>query len=264
MKIILSLFIFLLLLPAGCGTNQPGAGDVRISEMDGMEMVFVPAGEFEMGTALSDLRSDADEGPLHTIYLDEYWIDRTEVTNAMYNLCIAAGDCTEPAQSQYYLQSEYADHPIIGVSWDQARIYCGWAGRRLPSEAEWEKAARGTDGRLYPWGDSSPAGDLANFNQLVNLTTPVGTYPKGASPYGALDMAGNAWEWTLDGYDPGFYSISPAQNPLSESPVNRRVLRGGNWDSNAEGIRSANRFWAYPGRNDTDGFRCAQTDKNGL
>lgn len=223
-------------------------------------MVFVPAGEFDMGSPIEDPRADDDEVPLHRVYLDAFWIDRTEVTNSMYNLCIEAGACAPPARSVFHSNPEYANHPIVGVSWDQATAYCGWAGRRLPSEAEWEKAARGLDGRMYPWGDSSPTDELANFNKLVNEPSPVGSYPKGASPYGALDMAGNAWEWTQDGYTSGYYSISPARNPVSESPVNRRVLRGGNWDSNAEGIRAANRFWAFPGRNDTDGFRCAESE----
>lgn len=225
-----------------------------------MEMVFVPDGYFEMGSTDDDIHTDEDEKPLHRVYLDAYWIDRTEVTNTMYQGCISAGVCTSPAQSKFYSNPEYGNHPIIGVSWDQAEAYCEWADRRLPSEAEWEKAARGTDGRIYPWGNTPPANELVNFDQFVNETSPVGMYPTGASPYGALDMAGNAWEWVADGYSPDFYSKSPQENPISESPVNRRVLRGGNWDSNAEGVRAANRFWAFPGRNDTDGFRCAKSD----
>jgi len=222
-------------------------------------MVFVPAGYFEMGSHDDDLHADDDEKPLHKVYLDAYWIDRTEVTNAMYQQCISAEMCTSPAQSKFYSNPEYVNHPIIGVSWDQAKAYCEWADRRLPSEAEWEKAARGKDGRIYPWGNTSPTNEFLNFNQFINETTRVGKYPIGASPYGALDMAGNAWEWISDGYSPDYYFISPEENPISESPVNRRVLRGGNWDSNADGVRAANRFWAYPRRNDTDGFRCAKS-----
>jgi formylglycine-generating enzyme required for sulfatase activity len=212
-----------------------------------------------MGSATRDPHADQDEFPLHKVYMESFWIDRTEVTNALYIQCMHAGECTPPARSIYYLQAGYANHPIIGVSWDQAVAYCGWVGRRLPSEAEWEKAARGIDERIYPWGNQPPTAELLNFNHHVNETSPVGSFPAGASPYGALDMAGNAWEWTLDGYSPEYYSDSPTQNPISDSPVNRRVLRGGNWDSDEEGVRSANRFWAFPGRNDTDGFRCAKS-----
>jgi formylglycine-generating enzyme required for sulfatase activity len=253
------LFIASLIL-VRCNVVHPGAGDTLVSEVDGMGMVFVSAGEFEMGSTGGDPRMDEDELPLHTVYLDAYWIDRTEVTNSLFNLCITAGVCTPPARSSYYLRAGYENHPIIGVSWDQAQAYCSWAGRRLPSEAEWEKAARGTDGRMYPWGNRPPSDDLLNFNHHVDETTPAGSYPDGASPYGALDMAGNVWEWVQDGYSTTYYSISPAQNPISNSPVNRRVLRGGNWDSNADGVRTANRFWAFPGRNDMDGFRCAKSN----
>jgi len=213
-----------------------------------------------MGSEDEDPRADEDERPLHTIYLDGFWIDQTEVTNAMYQNCISAEVCTPPAQSKFYSNPEYVNHPIIGISWDQANAYCGWADRRLPTEAEWEKAARGIDGRIYPWGNANPTNELLNFNHLIDETTPVGSYPNGASPYGALDMAGNVWEWVQDGYSPDYYLRLPEENPLSTSPVNLRVLRGGNWDSNADGVRAANRFWAFPGRNDTDGFRCAKSD----
>ena len=224
-----------------------------------METVYIPAGYFEMGSAGNDLPADEDEQPLHRVYLDAYWFDRTEVTNQMYNLCISSGACTPPARTEYYLNLQYANHPMRGVSWDQANAYCGWANRRLPTEAEWEKAARGSDGRIYPWGNSNPNHEVLNFDQQIGDSTPVGAYPGGVSPYGVMDMAGNVWEWVQDGYTLDFYFISPEKNPLSISPVNRRVLRGGNWDSNAEGVRAANRFWAFPGRNDTDGFRCAKS-----
>lgn len=253
----LSIIIFLI---SGCNFINPAGGDIRISETDTMEMVYIPAGEFMMGSTVEDLNRDEDEEPSHTVYLEAYWIDKTEVTNAMFGMCIASKNCQPPAQSKYYQVEVYANHPIIGVSWEQANAYCAWAGRRLPTEAEWEKAARGMDGRMYPWGNDLPNADLANFNQMFDETQPVGSYPKGASPYGVLDMAGNAWEWVADGYSPDFYSTSPFENPLNESPINQRVLRGGNWNSNVEGIRSANRFWAFPNRNDIDGFRCAKSD----
>ncbi|HET9907976.1 MAG TPA: formylglycine-generating enzyme family protein, partial [Anaerolineales bacterium] len=215
---------------------------------------------FTMGSDWKDPTADEDEKPSHNVLLDSFWMDRTEVTNAMYLRCVSAGACTPPARSSYYEKPEYAEHPAIGISWPQAQDYCTWVERRLPTEAEWEKAARGTDERIYPWGNDLPATQHANFNHNLNETSDVGNFPEGASPYGVLDMAGNAWEWVADGYQPDFYSQSPEKNPITDSPVNRRVLRGGNWDSNADGIRVTNRFWAFPGRNDTDGFRCAQSD----
>lgn len=222
-------------------------------------MVYIPAGDFIMGSHASDPFADGDEVPAHTVFIDAFWMDRTEVANSMYVRCISNGACTPPAQTTYYTMEKYSDHPVLGVSWEQANLYCGWAGRRLPTEAEWEKAARGMDSRMYPWGNEIPGPELANFARNIDATSPVGSYPRGASFYGALDMAGNAWEWVADGYSAEYYSTSAIDNPFSDSPVNQRVLRGGNWDSNAEGIRSANRFWAFPGRNDTDGFRCAKS-----
>ena len=253
------IFVFFLII-MGCGPAEPGAGQTLTSEIDGMVEVYVPEGYFTMGSAMDDPQADEDEKPSHKVFLDSFWIDRTEVTNAMYLHCISAERCSPPARSVYYTDPEYANHPAIGISWIQAQEYCQWAERRLPTEAEWEKAARGRDGRRYPWGDTPPKFEVANFDHHFNETVHVGMYEEGASPYGVLDMAGNAWEWVADGYQSDFYSHSPEENPISDSPVNRRVLRGGNWDSNAEGIRVTNRFWAFPGRNDTDGFRCAKSD----
>ncbi len=225
-----------------------------------MEMVYIPAGEFVMGSDVNDLFADADEIPAHRVFVDAFWMDKIEVTNAMYVLCIDKGACTPPAQTDQYSEEAYANHPLVGISWVQANAYCSWADRRLPTEAEWEKAARGIDGRMYPWGNENPKPALANFDQQQNETSPAGSYPQGASYYGILDMAGNVWEWVADGYSEDYYSISPKENPLSTAPVNRRVLRGGNWNSDASGIRATNRFWAFPGRNDLDGFRCAKSD----
>ena len=211
-----------------------------------------------MGSTDGDLQADGDEKPQHVIYLDSFWIDRTEVTNDMYRQCVKSQQCTEPAHSPRYHSGAYADHPALGIAWNQAVEYCTWAGRRLPTEAEWEKAARGTDGRLYPWGSDAPDPSRLNFDHLVDDTTEVGKYPEGASPYGVFDMAGNVWEWVADGYDEDYYVESPATNPPGGASVNQRVLRGGSWSTEAHNVRVSNRFWAFPGRNDTDGFRCAQ------
>ena len=258
-RIILGALIFALIMSA-CFNAAPATSASRKAETDGMEQVFVPAGDFEMGGAVADPDAEEDEKPRHTVFVDSLWMDKTEVTNQMYIHCISSTACSPPATTKYYLQAKYQNHPVQGISWDQANAYCAWAERRLPTEAEWEKAARGADGRIYPWGDELPSSDYLNFEDRVGETTPVGAFPQGASPYGAMDMAGNVWEWVADGYTVDFYASSPQENPLSTFPVNRRVLRGGNWESNARNVRTTNRFWAFPGRNDTDGFRCADSD----
>jgi formylglycine-generating enzyme required for sulfatase activity len=210
---------------------------------DGALYVPVPAGEFLMGSP--EGVGQADEHPQHTVYLDAFWIMQTEVTNAQYAQCVAAGACGSPDNSRWQ-DAAYADHPVTYVDWDQANAYAQWAGGRLPTEAEWEKAARGTDGRTYPWGNEAPAASLANCCHFVNDTTPVGSYPAGASPYGALDMAGNVWEWTSDWYDSSYYSQSPAQNPSGPTGGNVRVMRGGAYDWDAAVVRVAVRNWSYP------------------
>jgi formylglycine-generating enzyme required for sulfatase activity len=252
--------ISLLVLVAACQSPAPPAGATRTFGADDASLVYIPAGEFIMGSAEKDAAADPDEKPQHTVYVDAFWIDRTEVTNDMYRQCVRSGECSEPAHSRRYHSAAHANHPALGISWDQAVQYCAWAGRRLPTEAEWEKAARGTDGRLYPWGMEAPEASRLNFNHLVDDTAAVGNYPDGASPYGVLDMAGNVWEWVLDGYDEEYYAASPERNPGGGTSVNQRVLRGGSWSSEAHNVRLSNRFWAFPGRNDTDGFRCAWSD----
>jgi eukaryotic-like serine/threonine-protein kinase len=257
--------------PAQISTPNPtktpalGVGSTQISDKDGMLMVYVPQGEFTMGSNVGD----ADQKPAHTVYLDAYWIDRTEVTNAMYAKCVAAGQCQEHSKSNsstyssYYGNSTYADFPVIYVDWNDASAYCAWAGGRLPSEAEWEKAARGTDGRLYPWGNAAPTCSLANFyggTFCVGDTSRVGSYPSAASPYGALDMAGNVWEWLNDWYGDNYYSTSPSSNPPGPSSGSYRVLRGGSWGSNDDYVRSALRYRFNPDDSDYSiGFRCSRS-----
>jgi formylglycine-generating enzyme required for sulfatase activity len=222
---------------------------------------FIPAGEFLMGSLDDDPFADPDERPAHLVYLDSYWIDISEVTNGQFLACVAAGVCTPPRHSFRYGEASYRGHPVLGVALNQAAAYCAWAGRRLPTEAEWERAARGTDGRLYPWGNQLPDGSRANFSGIRQDTAAVGSFPAGASPYGALDMAGNAWEWVSDAYEVNYYAESPSRNPSGGESANQFVIRGGSWTAGPTALRSANRFWAYPRRNDTDGFRCAQSDR---
>ena len=222
------------------------------------DMVFVPAGEFTMGSP--DGQGNNDEHPQHTVYLNAFSIDKTEVTAAQYQRCVEAGACSAPATGGdcTYGAAGKSEHPVNCVDWDQAVAFCRWAGKRLPAEAEWEKAARGTDGRVYPWGDQAPNSTLANFNFNVGSTTSVGQYPAGASPYGALDMAGNVWEWVADWYDESYYSQSPSENPQGPASGDLRVLRGGSWNFVTSYARVAYRGGFAPDfRLDNFGFRCA-------
>ena len=244
----------------------PGIGSTQFSEKDGMVMVYVPAGDFLMGSSNSDSNARGEEKPQHIVYLDGFWIDLTEVTNAMYALCTNAGACQPPSDissyshPDYYGNSQFGQYPVINVSWNDAKAYCAWAGRRLPTEAEWEKAERGTNGSIYPSWNLAPDATLFNFNHNVADTTEVGGYPSGASPYGALDMAGNVWEWVGDWYDSNYYAKSPAENPTGPSSGEGHVLRGGSWNSDEGNVRAAYRYWdestyavVYVG------FRCARS-----
>jgi formylglycine-generating enzyme required for sulfatase activity len=281
---------------------------------DGMVMVYVPAGDFVMGNdkvwrwsgSFPDntvsLQVLIDQQPQHTVYLDAYWIDQTEVTVAMFRAFVEATGYVTTAEREGYAhpyrpgpkEQEWPrvpgadwqhpkgpgsdakdDHPVVQVSWDDAAAYCAWAGGGLPTEAEWEKACRGTGGRLYPWGDlfdesrlnhcdaSCPVTRweaLPAFDDGYAYTSPAGHYPSGASPYGALDMAGNVWEWTADRYDAEYYADSPRENPSGPETGTERVQHGGAWfDVGGAGwlactIRHATRAGTTC---DDLGFRCA-------
>ena len=216
-------------------------------------MVYVPEGVFLMGSI-----HNAKE-PQHKVYLDAFWIDQTEVTNARYKRCVDAGACLPPSNSRsatrdrYYSSPEFDDYPVVCVDWHRADTYCRWADKRLPTEAEWEKAARGTDQRTYPWGED-PGCQYANYANCIGDTTMVGSYPSGASPYGCLDMAGNVIEWVSDWYDHDTYAHSPHRNPQGPDSGTTRITRGGSWLKGD--IQCVFRNPVIPASNDFFGFRC--------
>ncbi len=239
-------FFMIVLLFSACTGSES-------IEVAAAAMVYVPEGEFVMGSE----NGESNESPVHTVSLDAFRIDKTEVTNAMYRLCVAERVCYLPSSTSDYNNDTYADHPVVYVSWEDANAYCQWVDRRLPTEAEWEKAARGTEGLIYPWGEYINS-DLASYDRNVGNTISVGNYPDGASPYGALDMAGNVWEWVADWYGHDFYQNSPAENPTGPESGSHRVLRGGSWVENGPGLRAAFRHSEKPDDGyGLVGFRCA-------
>ena len=233
----------------------------------GGPMVLIPAGKFMMGcNEAVDNQCGNDEKPYHRVYLDAYYIDKYEVTVAEYEKCIPAGERENPSTSHHcnWGESDRGNHPMNCINWNDAKNYCEWAGKRLPTEAEWEKAARGTDGRKYPWGNITATCKYAVMDQGGKgcgeySTWPVGSKPKGASPYGLMDMAGNVWEWVQDTYDENFYSGSPGRNPGGSGWGDYRVLRGGGWIGNAGYLRASDRGYYPPTlRDGNGGFRCAR------
>lgn len=247
---------------SGVPTQSLGIGSTTTSEKDGMVLVYVPAGEFTMGSE----DGEDDEKPVHTVYLDTFWIDQTEVTNKMYALCVDAGICQQPddkqsySRSSYYGNREFDNYPVIHVNHTMAKTFCEWAGRRLPTEAEWEKAARGDDARTYPWGNEAPNDTLLNYDKVIGDTTEVGRYPNGASPYGALDMAGNVSEWVADIYSDTYYAGSPGSNPLGFAIGLDYVMRGGDFFDRDSSVRSSGRLmWVVTFAEDFVGFRCAES-----
>lgn len=215
------------------------------------DMVAVPAGSFSMGI---DGPPVEDDTPRHRVDLPSFWIDKYEVTNDGYRKCVEDAACTEPQDLRYYQDPFYADHPVVFVTWYEARNYCRWDGKRLPSEAEWEKAARGPQGLIYPWGNQLNLRRL-NADGRFGGTQPVESHPAGASPYGALDMAGNVWEWVAD-----WYAAYPGSAFVSDFFGQKyKVVRGGSWNHPALDARTYHRDIASPHRAlAVVGFRCAR------
>lgn len=238
---------------------EPEPGAQATSSTDGAALVYIPGATFKMGN--SEMTNE--EYPEHDIAVEAFWMDLAEVTNSLYGLCVKDGPCKSHIADiladgrAYYGEVPFADYPVINVTWFAARSYCEWAGRRLPTEEEWELAARGTDGRTYPWEGEVKGSSLADFvysNQADRIPSKVGSYPDGASPYGVLDMAGNVAEWTDSWFDA--YPDSPYSNP--SYGTTRRVARGGSYASYATQIRTSYRTGLDPnGTSQATGFRCA-------
>ncbi len=220
-------------------------------------MVYIPAGTFTMGDTHGDGLSN--EKPAHQVTLDALWIDRTEVTNTQFARFVQGSSYRPQGDWQKYGTGNN-QHPVVEVTWHDAVAYCRWADKRLPTEAEWEYAARGTDGRKYPWGDTWE-GSRARFsgNRGRETTAPMGSYPTGASPFGVLDLAGNVWEWVSSVYKPYPYVATDGRE--DPTALGWRVMRGGSWTNMPRALHSTTRVRGVPvpyGGNDNRGFRCAQ------
>jgi formylglycine-generating enzyme len=253
-------------LKVGLGVSSVDASQ----SLDGAPMVMIPAGPFIMGGD----EGPQNERPAHTVTLDAYYIDRYEVTLSLYQKFLEEGNHDAPPTWDAEAAMSVGDRPAIGMRWESAAAYCRWAGKRLPTEAEWEKAARGTDGRRYPWGEMQPFVDIANYNRgmwvseavtlmavtggLEGMSVRHGLKEGGKSPFGASHMAGNAAEWVADWYERDYYHKSPERNPLGPMTGEKRVLRGGSWADVPSALRTTARFSAEPNFEDrTVGFRCA-------
>ena len=236
--------------------GEPKAGDVRKNPADGAEMVWIPAGEFQMGDR------DLLDNPRHTVKLSGYWIYKNLVTVAQYKKYCKMTGRQMPGGPSFDSGWSQGDHPIVNVSWYDAAAYAKWAGCALPTEAQWENAARGTDGRTYPWGNDWDPSKCANsVGNRLSSTKPVGSYPSGASPYGCLDMAGNVWQWCRDWYDPWYCKSDRGLDPGGPDSGGGRVVRGGSWSYfSADCFRCAYRDYRAPDfRRNLVGFRCART-----
>jgi formylglycine-generating enzyme required for sulfatase activity len=240
--------------------QQGPPGNPAATQAQERGMILVPAGEFIMGSSMGE----ADEQPVHWVYVDAFWMDQYQVSVGHYARFLDATSQEAPPDWSIMNRSQHQKRPVANVDWADAQTYCAWAGKRVPTAAEWEKAARGTDGRTYPWGNEHPTKFFANVSRdnwnNHSALTPVGAFEDGKSPYGIYDMAGNVWEWVSDWYDPDYYQSSPSKNPTGPSTGESKVIRGGSWGSGPDALRSANREIHSPSiRGLGTGFRCAKT-----
>ena len=221
--------------------------------VDGSTLIYVPAGDFIMG-------DDGQDNLKHTVTLDGFWIYQAKVTNREYSLCVGVGKCQPPINPQStkdLSDPTLLDHPVTGVNWSQSQTYCGWVQGHLPTEAQWEKTARGPQGNIYPWGDAKPDTTLLNFNENIGATSKVSDFTKGQSYYGGLDMEGNVFEWAADWYKADYYSTSPQKNPIGPDTGDTRSVRSSSFSSTVDQVPTYMRFFFTPDKNRPDlGFRC--------
>lgn len=268
------------LIPTLSPTETPQAEEA--SKGNEESLIYIPAGEFWMGSEGVD--APENEQPQHKVSLDDFWIYETEVTNAMFEDFVQEtgyqtsveksgwsytfdGVAWQKTSGAYWRQPEgkgsslrgREGHPVVHISWYDANTYCLWSGGRLPTEAEWEKAARGTTNAQYPWGNNAPTAQLLNFESNIMNTVPVGSYPQGKSIYGVYDMSGNVWEWVSDWYDSEYYQHSPSSNPQGAESGNTHVFRGGSWDDEASSVTATVRVGFDPATTSASiGFRCVK------
>ena len=242
----------------------------EITGKDGAPLVLIPAGSYPMGVPVGDRDGGRDEYPRHVIDIAAFYIDKYEVTNGRYLEFVKATDHRVPQNPKnptrnlwegVSIPESLADRPVVNVDWADASAYCTWAGRRLPTEAEWEKAAKGNHDWRFPWGNVEPTNKHLNFNQKwigERTLMPVGSYESGKSPYGVYDMAGNVWEWVNDWYDAKYYEKSPAKNSPGPASGTKKVIRGAGWQNETPTVRIFTRVDSDPTiRNESTGFRCA-------
>ena len=240
--------------------HDPQAGVVVVNPRDGMKLIYIPAGTVRLGASVKYRTAKNNISNHPTVEMDSFWIDQTQVTNAMYARCVKAGACHKAIRSAinpHYYDPRYANHPVVYVTWFDSVNYCKWAGGQLPTEAQWERAARGGGSRFYPWDDNTLISKAANVGNLNKTTVPVGSYPNGASQYGALDMGGNVREWVRDWFAESYTLKLPYENPVGPDSGKLRLLKGASWHDSVKSALIDSHFAHLPqSAGNNRGFRC--------